>query len=68
MGPILFAIVAILITPFLTYYVTSTLFFRRANSKATSKQPPTIPYLLPGLFSAGGLARFGAREYFADLM
>ncbi|OSS43390.1 hypothetical protein B5807_12008 [Epicoccum nigrum] len=67
MGPILFAIVAILISPFLTYYVTSTLFFRTANNKTTSKRPPTVPYLLPGLFSAGGLARSGARKYFAEL-
>jgi hypothetical protein len=68
MGPILLAIVAALISPFLTYYVTSTLFFRKANSKDTGKQPPTVPYLLPGLFSAGGLARSGARKYFAELL
>ncbi|KAF3009741.1 hypothetical protein E8E13_009311 [Curvularia kusanoi] len=63
MGPILLIIGAIVISPILTYYITSSLFFRTANSKAANKHPPTIPYLVPELFKEyGTFAPFKVRS------
>ncbi|KAF1927586.1 uncharacterized protein M421DRAFT_64809 [Didymella exigua CBS 183.55] len=64
----LLVVASIVILPFLTYYTTSTLFIRRSNSKLTGKEPPTIPYFVPGLFSAAAFAQLGARRYFAELI
>ncbi|KAJ8112823.1 hypothetical protein OPT61_g4897 [Boeremia exigua] len=65
---ILLTIAFAVILPFLTYYVTSALFFRKANSTAINKEPPTIPYFVPGLFNAANFGRSGARTYFAELI
>lgn len=68
MAPVLIIGAFVVVLPFLTYYVTSLLFFRQSKSKATQKRPPTIPYFIPGLFNALGFAQSGARKYFAELM
>lgn len=68
MALVLLVISAVVISPFFVYYVTSALFFRRANSKANGKRPPTLPYFVPGVFSTGGLIRSGTRKYFANIM
>jgi len=64
----LLVVAFVVISPFLTYYVTSTLFSRRSNSTTTSKEAPSIPYFIPGVFHAAVLARTGAPKYFAELM
>lgn len=64
----LLVVFAIIILPFLIYYVTSALFFRTANSKAVGKEPPTVPYFVPGIFSAGRFVRHGARKHFAKAL
>jgi hypothetical protein len=68
MAPILTIVASIIVLPFLTYYATSTLFFRSANSSSTGKTPPTVPYFIPGLFHAISFSQLGARKYFAELM
>jgi hypothetical protein len=65
---ILFGILALIISPFITYYITTLLFYRRIRSLATRKVPPTVPYFAPGLFHAFSLATFGPQKYFAELM
>jgi hypothetical protein len=65
---IFFGILALIIFPFLTYYITTLLFYRRARSLAKNKVPPTIPYFAPGLFHAFSLASFGPQKYLAELM
>lgn len=59
---------SLVIIPFLTYYTTSSVFFRRINSKTVKKKPPTIPYFVPGLFHTFSFAQLGAQKYFAELM
>ncbi|UPX17443.1 uncharacterized protein EKO05_0007796 [Ascochyta rabiei] len=68
MASALLILASLVIFPFLTYYATSSLFFRRSNSTAAGKKPPTIPYFVPGLFHAVGFAQLGARKYFAELI
>lgn len=65
---ILFASFAVALLPFLTYYVTATLFRRRVRSVAHNKVPPTVPYQAPGIFHAFGLATIGPQKYLAQLM
>jgi hypothetical protein len=62
------SILAVVVLPFLTYYITSTAFFRRANNRGPGKKPPTVPYFVPGLFHATGIVSLGPRKYFAELM
>jgi len=59
--------VAIIVFPFLTYQLTSFLFYRTARSNGPLKTPPTIPYWVPGIFHGVGLA-FGPPVYFGKLM
>ncbi|KAF2851767.1 putative cytochrome-like protein P450 [Plenodomus tracheiphilus IPT5] len=54
--------------PFLTYYVSTLLFYRQVNSKASRKTPPIVPYLFPGIFHAFSLAYEGPQKYFASLL
>ncbi|KAH4049417.1 hypothetical protein HBI25_095670 [Parastagonospora nodorum] len=54
--------------PVITYYVTSALFRQRIQSKASGKIPPTIPYQVPVVFHAFGLASVGPQKYFAQLI
>lgn len=68
MSSTLLIVASLIVFPFLTYYATSTSFFRRANDKSDGKKPPTIPYFIPGVFNAAGFAQLGARKYFAELM
>ncbi|PVI04740.1 putative cytochrome-like protein P450 [Periconia macrospinosa] len=49
---ILFIVIAI---PFLTHYITSILFNRNSANKNSPRNPPTIPYWIPGLCHALGL-------------
>lgn len=58
----------LLIFPFFTYYVATTLFYRKVNSDSIGKTPPTVPYLIPGVFHAFSLAYEGPQKYFATLM
>jgi hypothetical protein len=68
MSSTLLLVASLIVFPFLTYYATSSLFFRRANDKSGGKEPPTIPYFIPGVFNTAGFAQLGARKYFAELM
>ena len=68
MALILLVVASMVILPFLTYYVTSALFFRKANNKPIDKDPPTIPYFISGVFHTFGFAQLGARKYFAQAM
>ncbi|KAH7386034.1 cytochrome P450 [Pyrenochaeta sp. MPI-SDFR-AT-0127] len=59
----------VLITlPFFTYYVSTQLFYRKANRASPGKRPPTIPYFIPGAFHAFTLAYEGPQKYFATLI
>lgn len=64
---LLIAIILISI-PALTYYVSSTLFHRSSKTVASRRSPPTIPYLLPGVFHAFNLAYDGPPKCFATLL
>ncbi|KAF1359708.1 cytochrome P450 [Lizonia empirigonia] len=68
MASALIILAFVVVFPFLTYYATSTLFFRKVNSTSVAKRPPTIPYFIPGLFHAASFAQLGARKYFAELI
>ncbi|KAH8722568.1 cytochrome P450 [Phaeosphaeriaceae sp. PMI808] len=65
---VVLAIVALVISPFLTFFLTTLLFYRKARSNASAKVPPTAPYFLPGIFHAFGMAFMGPQLYFAQLM
>ncbi|KAH9866193.1 hypothetical protein J1614_008758 [Plenodomus biglobosus] len=58
----------LILFPFLTYYVSTLLFYRQVNSKARGKTPPTVPYLFSGVFHAFSLAYEGPQKYFAALL
>lgn len=64
----LFVILSLIISPFLTYYISTTSFYRKANSKASGKTPPTVPFFIPGVFHAFSLAYDGPQKYFSALM
>jgi hypothetical protein len=64
----LLGFLTLIISPFITYYITTSLFYRRARSPASKKVPPTVPYFAPGLFHAFSLASFGPPKYFAELV
>ncbi|KAH6625376.1 hypothetical protein C7974DRAFT_200478 [Boeremia exigua] len=68
MAVVLFVIAAVVILPFLTYYVTSALFFRTANSTIDGKKPATVPYFIPAVFHSFGFLHWGAPKYFAELI
>ncbi|KAF2865178.1 cytochrome P450 [Massariosphaeria phaeospora] len=53
--------------PVLVYYITTTLFYRKTNSKLLSKIPPTVPYWVPGLFHGLSVAS-GPPAYFAKVL
>jgi hypothetical protein len=65
---VLFVASALVLFPFLTYCVTSTLFQRKVRSEACNKVPPTVPYQAPGIFHAFGLATIGPQKYLAQLV
>lgn len=54
--------------PLLVFYITTLLFWRRTRSKVRSKTPPTIPYFVPGIYHAFGLATTGPEKYFAQVL
>lgn len=58
----------LIIFPFLTCYIATILFYRKARSTARGKIPPSIPYYVPGIFHAFGLASIGPQKYFAQIM
>ena len=65
--PYFFLIISTVLFPYITYQLTTILFYRTVRSKAILKTPPTIPYWVPGLFHTIGLA-FGGSAYFGKLM
>jgi hypothetical protein len=65
---VLVGIVALVLLPVVTYYLTSALFHRRILSKSRNKVPPTVPYQVPGVFHAFSLATVGPQKYLAQLM
>jgi hypothetical protein len=60
--------VAVIVFPALTYYLTTALFFKSSKNAATGKTPPTIPYLIPGVFHTFSIAAEGPQKYFARLL
>jgi hypothetical protein len=64
----LFLAVLLIVAPALIYYICTTRFYRKANSEALGKRPPTIPYLVPGVSHAFSLAYDGPQKYFAKLL
>lgn len=60
--------VLLIVTPALTYYVSTTLFYQNAKHTASGSRPPTIPYLFPGVFHAFSIAYDGPQKYFARLL
>jgi hypothetical protein len=56
------------ISPFLVYYITFTAFHRKAQSNASGKTPPTIPFCFPVGFHAFSLAIVGPQKYFAQAL
>ncbi|KAL6711448.1 hypothetical protein ACN47E_004382 [Coniothyrium glycines] len=64
----LFIVLALLGFPFLTYYVSTQLFHRRAKNSSAGKTPPLVPYSLPGVFHTFSLAYHGPQQYFASLL
>lgn len=60
--------VALIVIPALTYYGTTALFFQTSKDVATGKTPPTIPYLVPGVFHTFSIAFEGAPKLFARLL
>lgn len=65
---VLTAIVVLIISPFLTYYLTTLVFYRRSRSKELGKYPPTIPFYLIGIFHTFSLMTAGPQQYFAQLL
>ncbi|KAF1835135.1 hypothetical protein BDW02DRAFT_496609 [Decorospora gaudefroyi] len=65
---LLFVAFLLVVIPALTYHVSKTLFYQKVNSKASAQTPPTIPYLVPGVFHAFSLAYEGPQKYFATLL
>ncbi|KAF2029216.1 putative cytochrome-like protein P450 [Setomelanomma holmii] len=65
---ILLGLIILIVSPFLTLYLTTSLFYRRARSTAPRKSPPTVPYYVPGVFHAFSLATTGPQEYLAKLL
>ncbi|KAI4952608.1 hypothetical protein J4E91_003080 [Alternaria rosae] len=59
---LLLIFVLLIIAPALTYYVSTTLFYQTAKSTALGKEPPTIPYFVPGATHAFGLASNGQQN------
>jgi len=57
----------LIIIPVLTYNVSKARFDRSSQSTALQR-PPTVPYLVPGVFHAFSLAFDGPQKYFATLM
>lgn len=65
---ILLTALALVVVPAVTYYLTTALFFRSAKNAATGKKPPTIPYLVPGVFHTFSIAAEGPQKFFARLL
>jgi hypothetical protein len=61
-------VAALVVVPFVTYYLSLSLFQRKIRGNATEKTPPTIPFYFPGVFHAFGLAYVGPQKYFAYLL
>ncbi|XP_014562251.1 hypothetical protein COCVIDRAFT_11346 [Bipolaris victoriae FI3] len=59
--------VGIIVLPALTYYLTTAFFFQSAKNDAAGKRPPTIPYLVPGVFHTFSIAAEGPQKFFARL-
>ncbi|KAL7777998.1 hypothetical protein CFE70_004672 [Pyrenophora teres f. teres 0-1] len=57
----------LIIVPICTYNVSKARFDRSSQSTALQR-PPTVPYLVPGVFHAFSLAFDGPQKYFATLM
>ncbi|RMZ70713.1 cytochrome p450 [Pyrenophora seminiperda CCB06] len=57
----------LIIIPILTYNVSKARFDRSSQS-TTLQRPPTVPYLVPGVFHAFSLAFDGPQKYFATLI
>ncbi|KAF1849405.1 cytochrome P450 [Cucurbitaria berberidis CBS 394.84] len=64
----LLAIATLIIVPFLTFFLSTTLFYRKTKNKFPGQTPPTTPYFVPGVFHAFSLAYFGPQKYFAALI
>lgn len=48
-------LLAFILTPFLTHYITTFFFRQQSKNRNPSRKPPTIPYWVPGLYHALGL-------------
>ncbi|CAA9961296.1 Cytochrome P450 [Pyrenophora teres f. maculata] len=57
----------LIIVPICTYNVSKARFDRSSQSTALQR-PPTVPYLVPGVFHAFSLAFDGPQKYFATLI
>jgi hypothetical protein len=64
----LLIVVLLIAIPVLTYYVSSTRFYRVTNDPVSRRKPPTIPYLLPGVFHTLNIAYDGPQKFFATLL
>jgi hypothetical protein len=65
---LLLILVLLIVIPALTYYVSTNRFYQKAKSTALGKEPPTIPYFVPGAFHAFSLAFDGQQKYFTRLL
>jgi hypothetical protein len=68
LGILPLTVIVLVVVPFVTFYISVTLFQRKSQGKVTGKTPPTIPYYFPGIFHAFGLAYVGPQKYFAHLL
>ncbi|KAH7132575.1 putative cytochrome-like protein P450 [Dendryphion nanum] len=64
--PLLLIFVTIILLPFITNYLSTSSFYRRANNKTPNKQPPVIPYWIPGIFHGFGVFTQGTSAFFAN--
>jgi len=65
---LLLILVLLIVAPALTYYVSTTLFYQTAKSTALGKEPPKVPYFVPGVTHPFCLAVEGQQKYLARLM
>jgi hypothetical protein len=64
----LIILVTLIIVPFLTYFISTTLFYRTARSHSALRRPPTVPYWVPGIYHGFSLLSRSPSIFFKRAM
>lgn len=68
MAALLLAVLALVASPFLTYYLSNYLFEQTVRSPQVGKTPPKLPAYIPGIFPGITIIKDGLPAFITNIM